>query len=118
MVVWVQFGSGTLNPEQKLRISSSKKQHCEIRNLNYHENFAFMSNSNTSCICHQSPSSLITLAQYVQYFLKQKDYEAHCHVHKIFAWYFNRSVLFTTTQVNDMTCHLVVLLGNQLAMQR
>jgi len=77
-----------------------------------------MSKSNTCCICHQSPSSLITLAQYVQYFLKQKDYEVHCHVHKIFTWYYNRSViLFTTTQLNNMTCHLVVLLGNQLAIQ-
>jgi hypothetical protein len=77
-----------------------------------------MSKSNTCCICHQSPSSLITLAQCVQYFLKQKDYEGHCHVHKIFTWYYNRSViLFTTTQLNNMTCHLVVLLGNQLAIQ-
>jgi len=67
-------------------------------------------------LCHQSPTSLIALAQYVQYFLKQKDYEAHCHVPKIFTWYYYRSVtLFTTTQVNGTSCHQVVLLGNQLA---
>jgi len=101
----------------QLRISSSKKQHCEIRNPYCHEDFAFMINSNTCFMCHQFPSSF-ALTQYGQYLRKQKDYEAHCHVRKIFTWYYYRSaILFNTTQVNGLNCHLVVLLGNQLAVQ-
>ena len=70
MVVWVQVGSGTSNPQQIIAHFVIEEATCEIRNPICHEDFAFMSKGNTYFVCHQSPTSLITLAQYVQYFLK------------------------------------------------